>query len=104
MTVVTALARWVHASECVLPDGTRLVPHETVVEIPAAELQSSHWEAVVEEPSELSKLKKDELVTLAGDAGVEVPDKATKADIVSLLEEHAAAQPSADDEPSEGGE
>ena len=42
-----------------------------------------------EEPAEekpLSKLKKDELLKVAQDAGIAVPDGATKAQIVELIE------------------
>lgn len=42
----TVKARWIGPFEADLPDGTHLVPGETVVEIPAGEAESSaHWEA-----------------------------------------------------------
>lgn len=46
MAAERAFARWVHPNEHALSDGTVLVPGETIVEIPAAELDSSHWEKV----------------------------------------------------------
>lgn len=43
----TVKARWVGAFEAELPDGTVLVPHETVAEISAGEAQESdHWQPV----------------------------------------------------------
>lgn len=42
---------------------------------------------IVEETSGLSKLKKDELVALANEKGIEVDSKDTKADIIEKLGE-----------------
>ena len=42
--------------------------------------------AEVEEDADLSKLKKDELVALAVEKGIEVDTKDTKADIIEKLE------------------
>ena len=42
--------------------------------------------AEVEEDADLSKLKKDELVALAIEKGIEVDSKDTKADIIEKLE------------------
>lgn len=40
-------ARWVGVFEAALPDGTTLVPGETVVQIPEAEAKASdNWEVV----------------------------------------------------------
>lgn len=42
---------------------------------------------IVEEDNDLSKLKKDELVALANEKGIEVDTKDTKADIIEKLGE-----------------
>lgn len=43
----TCKALWVAGFPAVLPDGTQLVPGETVVEIPRGEAeQSAHWRPV----------------------------------------------------------
>lgn len=47
MASETVKALWVGPFEAELPDGTKLVPRETVVEIPVGEAEESdYWEPV----------------------------------------------------------
>ena len=66
----------------VFPRKDLEVDDERVAEL----VKGGYIVADVEEDADLSKLKKDELVTLAVEKGVEVDTKDTKADIIEKLE------------------
>lgn len=66
----------------VFPREGLKVDDERVVEL----VKGGYIVADVEEDADLSKLKKDELVALAVEKGIEVDTKDTKADIIEKLE------------------
>ena len=66
----------------VFPRNGLKVDDERVAEL----VKGGYIVADVEEDADLSKLKKDELVALAVEKGIEVDTKDTKADIIEKLE------------------
>jgi hypothetical protein len=74
-------------------DGTARWP--TVKELAEYEAQQALEQKADEAQGDgdLTKLKKDELVALAEQHGVEVPSGATKADLAKLIEDARASEP-----------
>ena len=71
-----------YAAGDIFPREGLVVNDERVAEL----VKGGYIVADVEEDTDLSKLKKDELVALAVEKGVEVDTKDTKAEIIEKLE------------------
>ena len=59
--------------------------------------------AAVEAPEKQKKPNKDDLVARCKDLGIDVPAKATRADVEKLLAEHGAAGGAGGQNPDDGG-
>lgn len=88
----TVEATWVAPFEASLPDGTVLVPNETVARIPEAEAQdSTHWRPKSGKAAKAKGPTVKELREQAEALGLDVPSGAKAAAIKKLIAE--AKQP-----------
>jgi hypothetical protein len=94
-------ALWVGTPQAFV-DGSPLVHGVTVQEIPAAEaLASDNWQPCVDiDP--YKGLKKDDLVALAAERGVEIAPDATVAQIKEALSADPEPEPDGDGDDGEG--
>ena len=75
---------WKNGARVNIPDNDKELINSYLDSGWVEETESDETE---ETTQDLSKLKKDELVTMAEDNGLEVEDSMTKAEIIALLQE-----------------